>query len=163
MSSPLPRVMSGVLIHPVHDSSPGACSSLCGATRSNMDSAWPPRRSYKRSAMASDAGTSRTFRSSMINRKATCLCAIACDTTTSTIFAFSVAGRRWKASRAGVLANRCSTSIRVPCGMPKGSTSPFPPSIIWIRFPSDSCGRLAMLKPETMPMLANASPRKPSV
>ena len=77
--------------------------------------------------------------------------------------AFSVAGRRWNASLAGVFWNRCSTSILVPFAIPNGSIEPLMPSSITIRLPSVFEGRLAMPRAETMPMLASASPRNPRV
>ena len=49
--------------------------------------------SYRRSAVDSDFGMSRMVLPLLVNLNPTELLAIACDIMTSTIFAFSVAGR----------------------------------------------------------------------
>ena len=88
---------------------------------------------------------------------------IACATTMSTMADDSVAGRFWKESLAGILANKCNTSMMVPGAIPIGSMECFVPSLTVIDIPSDSAVRLDTLSWLTIPILAKASPRNPSV
>ncbi len=84
-------------------------------------------------------------------------------TTTSTILACSVAGRRWKPNLTGVFSKRCSTVTTVPLAIPNGSISALLPSSIWILRPSCPSGLEATVSLETIPILARASPLNPSV
>ena len=75
----------------------------------------------------------------------------------------SVAGCLRNFSRAGTLANRCSTVTVVPGGVPCGSRTS-PPAAVRISQPTSSCaGRVSSETWATEEILASASPRNPSV
>ena len=111
--------------------------------------------------MSSVAGTLSKVLRSVFRWNEHSGCASAWLTTTSTIRAVSVSGRRWNARRAGVFPNRCSTEILVPSGIPVRFASFLIPSSMTILEPSTDAGLLAMVKRDTIPILAKASPRKP--
>ena len=120
-------------------------------------------RSKRRSDIWTPGGVSRTLRPSTLTVKPMVGLQRACETTMSTMAADSVEGRFWKERRAGILANKLQTSMTVPGAIPAGSNGFFAPSSTPIRMPSEFSVRLATLRRLTMPMLANASPRNPSV